>query len=146
MADSRMGVSSVMWPWMASPLMRMALLGTPLGTMAQLQVPPRQEETAEEAEEETEVLMDEEEPQRVRPAKRRRVQAQPAEGERRKHVLLSWGRLLRVNLEASTVGRQLRDAENEDEEETTLRYSLFAKATNTLVTRLSPLVAYLEWA
>ena len=121
--------------------MRMALLGTPLGTMAQLQVPPRQQEgAADQAEEETEVQSEEDEPQRTMPTKRRRVQAQPAEAERRKHVLLSWSRLLRVNLEASTVGRQLRDAENEDEEETTLRYSLFAKATNTLVTRLSPLV------
>eukprot|EP00973_Karenia_brevis_P077742 10802643-Karenia_brevis.AAC.1 len=79
---------------------------------------------------------------------RKRIKAGVAqeESEKREKLVGSWAKVVGRNLEASEIGRQVSREEGGLGLEEAVRLSLAGKATSTLATRLSAVVAYMTWS
>eukprot|EP00973_Karenia_brevis_P072016 10005834-Karenia_brevis.AAC.1 len=79
------------------------------------------------------------------PPKRYKMARAAPEDERRLKALNQWSEILRYDLQASKVGRQIEEEEGHEAEEEVVRLSLRDKRTATLVARAGPVLSYIRW-
>lgn len=81
----------------------------------------------------------------LRPAKKPRIGKAQGQDEKRRTLLAAWERVVRADLRATNVGRQMEAAGSLEEEKEILRLTLYQKSVSTLATRLTPMTAYMRY-